>query len=327
MLTDDDYDRIARLLDEKLDKKLQPIYADIKSLKTDIGMLKDYIELDAKGVDAEVSGAVRPRLVILYPGCKISKFPLKNLFKYNSELGVREQVTDFDGAFLVSNQQTERMMFAPETLDPVRSADRRAATRTLSKDLTNENAAFRNDNPVHVLVIVEGKHVATRIRINNKIETLSTILDMIVKAKGYANREADGRPDTDFDENTKNLVTNFGFDKITNVQMYIGAPVWHDDMVGYVRDIANGKIKQLIRTSTDPPARLDMLKETQTLAEIKEYNQLGMVFPFGNRYQLADFYNQYQPENDFVPINGGGRCVRRRVTVRSIPIHVPYKFT
>jgi len=348
MLSDEDFLRIEQLLDAKLEAKLdakldaklaqlearfnktlQPIYTEIKEIKNEIGMLKDYNEIDAKGVEGEVSSAVRVRLTELYPGCKITRLLLKNLFAQDPVTRVKRQVTDFDGAFLVSNYgKLDKYNVLQETTDKALGERRSAAAKQLSKDSVVENMELRLENPVHVIVIVEGKHVVTQSRVNNKIKTLSTILDMVVKAKGYFNRKEDGRPDSDFDANIVNLVKNFDFHKVTNVQLYVGAPVWHDGMIEYIREIATGRRKQLRYGDSEPlDERMEPLKEQHTLAEMAEFNQIGMVFPDGSRYQIADFYNRYDPANEVAPINGGGRSVRRKLRVRTLRFYIPVKFT
>ena len=317
MLTEKDLARIENMMESKLESKLEPMRKDINKIKGTIGQINDFIENDSKGIENEISLAVKYHLEKQYSGFNIDYCALKNLF---STFGnQRVQVTEFDGAFFVSNLQPVKHKYAPETDNEQRKVDRTVASKALSK---SQVVIAPPITPMYVMIIVEAKHFVNRPKINNKIQTVCTILDMIETAKQYAS--ADRQNKKKFDPNIATLVKNFKFDKITDVQLYIGGPMWDENMVAYVKRISNG-IEKLDRSESETMSLTEkqMVVEATFLPALK--NRVGMIYPSGNRYFVANYENLYSPDTNVAVTGlvGGAKYSESKI----VPHYIDFKFT
>ena len=253
------------------------------SLKSEVGSQKDFVSRDADGIENEINRAIAPHIKAMHPGCTLKKFGLKNVIIKHSD-GTRTQLTEFDGAFTLSNiEKAPRMTYTQEHDDQVRVQQRREASDrpfprkpSVIEDLTINILAPRTH-----LIIVEAKHHVTRQRINNKYKSLWKIRILLDKAKYNG----------DNDPELKNLTRNFKLNVINDVFMYIGGPSWEADAITYIHDLATGKLSSLDIRSTDD----DIEMSPEEIKEIVAYmvNKVGYVAPNGTRYFISDAHNQY----------------------------------
>lgn len=319
MLTPEDEQTITQLVHDaitpltqtvdNLARNVNQLTHEVMSLKIEVGSLKDFVSRDAEGIEKEINRAVAPHIKAMHPGYTLKKFELKNVIIKHSN-GTRTQLTEFDGAFILTNtEKAPRITYAHELDDPVRAQQRREASarpfprkQTVIEDLTINNLA-----PQTHLVIVEAKHTVTRQRINNKYKTLWKIRILLDKAKYNG----------DNDPELTNITQNFKLGDINDVILYIGGPNWEADAITYLQDLATGK-----RTTLDVrPDDEDLDMSPEEIEKIVTYmvNKVGYIAPNGTRYYISDAHNKYSAEAaPIVAFEGGGR---RRQT-RSIPMFI-----
>ena len=307
---------------EQLPEHLQPVKDAIIDCQREIASFRDYIRLDAHGIEDEINGVIRPRLKMMNPGCNVYKMLLKQLFMTDED-GRQYQVTDFDGAFIVSNlRATDRTHASHEREDAERAKLRRENAGELSGDSSKETS-FRSQHPVHFMVIVEAKHNMTRQRINNKLETLSKIQTIIANAKVFFEQKGD----MDRNPHLYGLTSNVQYQlhKIDNVLLYFGAPVWEDKAVSYIRKITTDQMQRLDRRIDDDPPRINEEEERAVIRSVQ--NKLGIIVPSGNRYYISDVKNKFEAGTDVEPLEGGGRKMKKLREVRSFRQRFPVTFS
>ena len=282
MLTDEDLEKIRRLIDESvsgiktdvssLKTDVSSLKADVSSLKTDVSILKSEAIANSKGVakltdavealqkfaknysygiETEINKTAEEYFNLYFEGYDVEALNIKYLLNPTN----KQQITEFDGVYM-------------------------AKPRSGTEDYT--------------LVIIEAKNLISIPKINKKILQLSRIVKYLESAQDYKN----GKPDPGWTEGFKNDVDQYSFDKVNHIDLFIGGPVWEENASGYI---------EKINTGTLPEAELDIdkMNSTQKIA-ILEYlkHHLHRIIPVGKRYAI--------PSTILPSLGGGQRRTQRR---------------
>jgi hypothetical protein len=205
MLTDEDLEKIKRLIDESV----SGLKSDVSSLKSEaiankqgVAKLTDAVEALQKfaknysyGIETEINKAAEEYFKLYFEGYDVVALNIKYLLNPTN----KEQITEFDGVYM-------------------------AKPRTRTKDYT--------------LVIIEAKNLISIPKINKKILQLSRIVKYLESAKDYKN----GKPDPGWTEGFKNDVDRHSFDQVNHIDLFIGGPVWEENASGYIEKINAGTL-------------------------------------------------------------------------------------
>ena len=253
--------------EQKLEEKLEPIRKELIGLKKNIGQLNDrlknvegYTKNDSRGIEDEISKNVKYFIYNKYNGSTIKKSNFKKL----TNLETNEDITQFDGIYLMS-------------FDDYQSINKK---NKINKDTS--------------LVIVEAKHYITIEQINEKIVQIYKIKKYIDTIKRFNNDDIYRYAFNDITSRKfENTIKHLGLNNLSGkIYLFIGGPTWEDGSIKYCKDINNGILKNI------KWSKKNLLNNSEEL-EILEYlkNNIAVVIPSGLRYEIDDFTKQISIKN------------------------------
>jgi hypothetical protein len=265
------------------------LQATVKNHKNRLDGLQAYQDKDAKSIEREVNQQVVKMLQRMYEGYHvIDVLSLDKSLEHFYLPSVPEELTQFDGFYVVTNDDSYNLVTEPYTMTG-RYRQKPAGSKI-------------------IWVIVEAKHDITTKRVNRKLNQIVKIQ----KALETARKLRDGV----VDEDTRDIPLAF-VNRSIYLEYYNMEPEIHLVLGGpYLEKSAEDHIKHIGKQLWNDPKPIKV-SNTNIIPQIYPI-RTSLFVPQGNRYSFGDVSDDFKPFKGFII---GGTAKKNRGCVPSVRSH------